>query len=153
MNGMGSTNRTFNSYDQRILDILPPQLRLEFPAMITHRSAIDDTVFALMRTCFQNGMGAKQFSDALRTLHIRRFDHLQIQFYEMALSESVMRSPSDIKAWSSFEDRDGYAGFTPSAPWLRDLYDDFIGHERALMDQYTALQPCRVLAIDHSHKV
>ncbi len=49
-------------------------------------------------------MEAKQFLDALQTLHIHHFDHLQIQFYETALSESVTQLPSDIKAWSIFED-------------------------------------------------
>ncbi|KAJ6538419.1 hypothetical protein B0H10DRAFT_2254857 [Mycena sp. CBHHK59/15] len=59
---------TFRSWDSRILSVLPRRLAVRFPALLTHRSAILEDLFMFMRSCFQSGMGAKQFSDALRVL-------------------------------------------------------------------------------------
>ena len=56
---------TFRSWDSRILAMLPSELAAEFPARLSHRSGISKTLFGWMRSSFQNGMGSKQFSDAL----------------------------------------------------------------------------------------
>jgi hypothetical protein len=150
--GKGNSVATFNSYDPRIIAMLPAELQLEFPAIMTYHSAIDQNIFALMRSCFQNGMGAKQFSDTVRSLHLRQYERLQMQWLSTAYSHGAQELGS-LADWPKFEDHTGYAGHCPSARWLRDLYDNYIEQERPAMDQYTAIQPCRVLGIDHSHKV
>ncbi len=60
---------TFNSWDPRILERLPHALAAEFPACLSHHNAISDLALAVMRTCFQHGMGSKQFSNCLQVLH------------------------------------------------------------------------------------
>jgi hypothetical protein len=42
--------------------MLPMALQDEFPAYLSHQSAMANSLFALMHTCFQYGMGSKQFS-------------------------------------------------------------------------------------------
>jgi hypothetical protein len=64
------------------LDVLPPHLAHEFPAHLSHRSRISKTLFSWMRSCFNYGMGSKQFSDALHSQHILCHDLLELQYLE-----------------------------------------------------------------------
>lgn len=79
----GKKSTTFMSWDSRIIASLPKALSLEFPAVLTHRSALSAPVFALQQGVFQTEMGTKQFGDMLRVLHVRKYDLLQIQYLEM----------------------------------------------------------------------
>ena len=120
-------NVTFRSWDSRILAALPRSLALEFPARLSHRSAISWPAFVFMRSCFQNGMGAKQFSDALRVQHLQSYDELRLQYLRSLISRKGLASwrSNKFKAFLPFQDTslDGYNGFTPSSQWLRDMYD------------------------------
>jgi hypothetical protein len=69
---------TFNSWDPRILAMLPTNLAAEFPADLSHCGAISSDVFALMRTCFNYGVGSKQFSHILVFLHHHHFSQLHV---------------------------------------------------------------------------
>jgi hypothetical protein len=147
---------TFRSWNPRILAVLPPYLAKEFPAKLTHRSGISNTVFSFMRSCFQNGMGSKQFADALRVQHLLHFDYLHLQYLEF-LSEHTLASwaGEKYKSFLAYHDRspDGPHGFVPSAQWLRDLYDNFIEDHRPDFNQHMGMLTAEVAAIDHSHKV
>ena len=148
---------TFRSWDPRILAVLPRSLACEFPAQLSHRSALSTSALNLMRVCVQNGMGAKQFSDALRVQHIERYDRLHLQYLNWLAECRGLNDWLGIryKAFLPYADRspDGYAGFVPSAQWLRDIYDDFIEEHRAEFDQHMAMLTAEICAIDHSHKV
>ncbi|KAJ6494329.1 hypothetical protein C8R45DRAFT_793580, partial [Mycena sanguinolenta] len=135
---------TFRSWDSRILRKLPRALTASFPAMLTYRSGLSESVFMFMRSCFQSGMGAKQ--SALRISYLSTLA-------ENAGMARFMRW--NFKSFLPFEDNseDGFHGFFPSSQWLRDLFDKFIeehGHED---DQHTALLSAYIAAIDHSFKL
>ena len=84
----------WRSWDSRILGVLPAPLVAEFPAYLSHRSAISKTLFEWMRSCFQDGMGPKQFSDAVRVQHLLNYNRLQLQYFD----ELVVRS--GLVRWS-----------------------------------------------------
>uniref|UniRef100_A0A8H7XMQ7 DUF6729 domain-containing protein n=1 Tax=Psilocybe cubensis TaxID=181762 RepID=A0A8H7XMQ7_PSICU len=70
----GKHTVTFNSWDSRILSMLPQDLAAEFPAILSHRSAISKPLFEIVRSGFQNGMAAKQISDTIRIHHLLKYD-------------------------------------------------------------------------------
>ncbi|KAJ7586237.1 hypothetical protein C8J56DRAFT_1052609 [Mycena floridula] len=149
---------TFQSWDSRILKILPRTLALEFPAILTRRSAISISTFNFMRSCFQNGMGSKQFSDALRAHHLQSYDTLQLQYlYEVARRSEISqwRGEKKFSAVQPFSDStpEGFHGFVPSGKWLRDVYDKFIEEHSHFFHQHTAQLTGEIIAIDHSHKI
>ena len=148
---------TFNSWDTRILSQLPPQLVAEFPARLSKRSGISLSVFNLMRSTFQNGMGAKQFSDALCVQHLQHYDMLHLQYLQALAVGSHMKSwlHQTYPPFPKFEDTsdDGYHGFVPSAQWLRDIYDEFIEEHQNDLVQHTAMRSAEICSIDHSFKV
>ncbi len=150
--------RTYSSWDSRILSALPAELRAEFPARLSWRSGISLPLFHFMRSCFQNGMGSKQFADALRVQHLKHFDMLHLQYLHRLHNRQRMSawpSGQTFPPFLPFDDSspEGYRGFVPSARWLRDMYDVFAEEHTADIDQHTAMLTGDICAIDHSHKV
>ncbi len=149
---------TFRSWDSRVLGALPPELRAEFPARLSWRSGISLRLYHLMRSCIQSGMGAKQFSDAVRVQHLRKHDltHLQYLHYLHGWRR-VAEWPAgqQFAPFLPFDDisLDGYHGFIPSSQWFRDMYDRGVEEHMADIDQHTAMLSGEICAIDHSHKV
>lgn len=146
---------TFNSWDPRILAMLPPALAAEFPAQLSHRSAISLDVFALMRACFNYGVGSKQFSHILLVLHHRHFSQIHVQYLDGLLScqHGTDDPTTTYEAFSDFSDRAGYGGFVPSSSWLCMMYDAFIEDHGEQIDQKCAMGSGDICCLDHSHKV
>jgi len=148
---------TWRSWDPRILASLPPALAAEFPAKLSHRSGISNSLFDWMRSCFQNGMGAKQFSDALLVQNLLRYDELHLQYLDFLAHRCQALDRFTLvkyKSFLPFDDRspDGYHGFVPSSQWLRDVYDNFIEEHRHDFNQHMGMLTAEICAIDHSHK-
>lgn len=148
---------TFRSWDSRILSNLPSSLAAEFPALLSHRSGMSKPLFSWMRTCFQNGMGAKRFSDALLVQNLLRYDELHLQYLDYIVSRSSMDHWREKKYCSflPFDDvsPEGPHGFVPGSQWCRNMYDRFIEERRHDFNQHTAMLTAEICAIDHSHKV
>lgn len=111
-----------------------------------------------MRSCFQNGMGPKQFSDALLVQHLRRYDTLHLQYLHSVVAQKTAITRLFNHPFEPFPPFDnasstGYHGFTPSAQWLRDTYDQFVESHQHELNQHMALLTANICAIDHSHKV
>ena len=154
----GKHTVTYNSWDPRIQDMLPHELQAEFPAILSHRNAISADVFTLMRSCFNYGVGSKQFSHILLGLHHQRFSQIHVQYLDGILSRTKCTDLNDghhptFKAFSQFADPEGYAGFVPSSSLLCMVYNSFIEKHGAEIDQKTAMLSADIIAIDHSHKV
>lgn len=79
-----------------------------------------------MQTCFQHGLGSKQFSNALCIQHLQLHDELHLQYLHHLAPQkdlSVWQGKT-FKPFLAFDDEteDGFHGFTPNAQWLRDVY-------------------------------
>ncbi|KAF8237933.1 hypothetical protein L208DRAFT_1506381, partial [Tricholoma matsutake] len=153
---------TFRSWDPHILAVLPPTLTAEFPVQLTYRSGISSDLLQFMRTCFQHGMGAKQFSNALLVQHLQNYDLLHLQYLQTPalLAESgslLLMGPSALKfkPFLSFDNKspDGFQGFVPSSQWLCDVYDAMIEEHGPEFNQHTAMLTGDICRIDHSFKL
>ncbi|KAF8057823.1 hypothetical protein FPV67DRAFT_1455911 [Lyophyllum atratum] len=100
---------TFRSWDPRVLAALPRNLSAQFPARLTFRSGMALDALAFMRSCFQHGMGAKQFSNALRVQHLQNYDRIHLQYLHTLATrqQSPFRQPDStkFKAFLAFDDR------------------------------------------------
>ncbi|GLB45297.1 putative essential for the formation of DNA replication focal centers [Lyophyllum shimeji] len=128
-------------------------------ARLTFRSGMSLSALALMRSCFQHGMGAKQFSNALRVQHLQNYDRIHLQYlHTLAASPLLSHSQfnhTKFKPFLPFDDRspDGFHGFIPSAQWLRDVYDQFIEEHADQFNQHTAMLTAKICGVDHSFKL
>ncbi|KAJ7587518.1 hypothetical protein C8J56DRAFT_786255 [Mycena floridula] len=148
---------TFQSWDARVLSLVPSTLAEQFPAMLSHRSGISKKLFAMMRCSFQNGVGAKQFSYNLNVLHRRRYEMLEVQYMEtiLARAETSAGRSRTYLPFPEFEDKgpNRFNALIPSGQWLRDMYDKFIESHEKEFDQHTSTLGSDIYAIDHSHKI
>ncbi|KAF6750676.1 hypothetical protein DFP72DRAFT_817488, partial [Ephemerocybe angulata] len=153
----GKSTITWRSWDPRILAVMPRALSAQFPARLSHRSAVSNDLFSWMRSCFQNGMGSGQFADAVLAQHLLHYDKLHLQYLDfiaqgVAISEFTDRK---YKSFLPFDDTsaEGFRGFVPSAHYFRDIYDAFMDEHRHHYDQHTAMLSAVICALDHSHKL
>ena len=148
---------TWRSWDPRILAVLPPELAAEFPAKLSHRSAMSLTLFTWLWSCFQNGMSAKQFASTVQVQHLLQYDKLHLQYLNFLVCQAGLQQWSQrrFESFRPFTDTsdNGFHGYTPSAQWFRDMYDNFIEEHRSDFDQHTAMLTANICAIDLSHKV
>lgn len=149
---------TFQSWDKKILAILPCALALEFPAVLSHQSSLSKEAFGIMCSCFQSGMGPKQFLDALHMQHLRCHDILHLQYLHSLTTQNITTCLSQwsFEVFLPFNDvslKHRFNGFVPSAQWLCNIYDHFIESHQQELNQHIALLSAKVCAIDHSHKV
>jgi hypothetical protein len=146
---------TYLSWSPSLLKALPRSFAMEFTHHLTFRSGLTDRVVALMRACFLQGIGPGPFANIIRTNHIRRYEQLHLQYLEMVYSRQhlPLAFTGKYEPFSAFDDRDGYAGFSPSPRYFRDFYINYIASHSEEMDQYTALLSAKCLQIDHSFKV
>jgi hypothetical protein len=153
----GKATVTWRSWDHRILNVLPPALAAEFPALLTHRSGISKAVFSWMCSCIQNGMGVKQILDSLRVQHLLCYDELHLQYLNSLVTRRGLASWHGIKynPFLPFDDTstEGYHGYVLSAQLLRNIYDYYIEEHRPDITQHMAMLTADIIAIDHSHKV
>lgn len=152
----GQCQKTYQSWSPAILESLPTMVAAQFPFHLTYRSGVTDGLFALLRSSFQRGLGPTPFADMIRTFHIRRYEQLQLQFYEMV----NIRLESGCAPWlaahqrfGAWNDREGYGGYVPSGRYFSDIYNLMIEKHGSEIDQRMAMLSARLLAIDHSHKV
>ncbi|KAF8870351.1 hypothetical protein CPB84DRAFT_1754505 [Gymnopilus junonius] len=114
------------------------------------------TLFGWMRSCFQNGMGAKPFSDALRIQHLQKYDEIELQYLDVLAGFKLDGwAGQTYKAFLPFDDHspDGPFGFVPSGSWVREMYDRFIEEHHNEFNQHMALLTAEIIALDHSHKL
>lgn len=147
--------KTYQSWSPALLSVLPPAVSAQFTHHLTYRSGLTDRLVALMRGCFLHGIGPGPFANMIRTNHIRRYEQLHLQYLEMVnarLQSSFVNLLAKFAPFGLFDDRDGYAGFIPSANYFRQFYVRFLQSHASEIDQYTSMLSAKVLAIDHSHK-
>ena len=60
---------TFCAYNEKSIKKLPRQYGLYFPAMLTHKLAIDKDVLDLMRPSFDAGMRPRRFRSMINEMH------------------------------------------------------------------------------------
>lgn len=154
--GHKDCRRNYQSWSPSILSVLPGAVSDQFTFWLTYRAGLSDQLAALLRESFRGGIGSCVFATMVRALHYCRFDHLRCQFLEMVAAHSV-GSLGDC--WTSkcpfgeFSDRDGYAGYVPSAGYFGRFFDMMVETDAPKLQQVICSRPATILKHDHSFKV
>ncbi|KAI9249771.1 hypothetical protein BDA99DRAFT_217405 [Phascolomyces articulosus] len=154
---------TMNAHDDHVLSQLPEYLQAEFPAYLTHRCAVSKLVGDLLRASVQNGMGINRVQAVLREFHNLRYAKLHLQYLDSLKHRQTYPTHEDLidrrdpkfqyAPFSAFDDRNGYAGYIPSAGYLRNVYTSMIDQLRPLIDKELMILGGLILKGDHSFKV
>lgn len=155
----GGCGKSTNLYDPIIMAQLEPGLAASFPAFLTHRSGIDKTVLTLVRAGVAHRMSSSAWSKVLRELHVREHDLQELNYlHAVLLATKRERSlnhegEKTYSRFSTFDDKDGYGGFSPSRWYINTVYQDYMEHIRPYLDQCVATLPGHVIKWDHSFKL
>jgi hypothetical protein len=101
---------------------LPCMKVCEFPALLTHRSAIDKEVLSLIRALCPEGTRCEHISNLLRELHLKEFDRLRLLDVHKELKKTLLNPQYDPTPFSLFCDQDGYAGKVPTRDYIPAVY-------------------------------
>ena len=119
--GIVHVNRTYQSWSPALHAALPRSLAMEFTHHLTYHSGLTDQVVLLMRSSFCHSIGPGPFAELICTNHLRRQEQLHLQYLEMVYTHvqaPLARLLAKFEPFGDFDDRDGYAGFTPSANYF-----------------------------------
>ncbi|KAF5342768.1 hypothetical protein D9758_017029 [Tetrapyrgos nigripes] len=106
----GGCGQSWVLYHPDILKQLEPALADRFPAFLTHRSAIDKTLLALIRTGIAHRVSSSAWEEILRELHVREHDiwelhYLQTIQHEQMLDTKNSRPLKQYPPFSAFSDK------------------------------------------------
>ncbi|KAF5344903.1 hypothetical protein D9758_011549 [Tetrapyrgos nigripes] len=154
----GGCGRSWMLYHPDILKQLEPALADRFPAFLTHRSAIDKTLLALIRAGIVHHISSSAWEEILQELHVREHDirelwYLQSIQHERMLDAKWQRPVKQYRPFSAFNTKSQYAGYSPSKKFITNVYLDFMENIRVCLDQCVSALPGLILQWDHSFKV
>ena len=153
----GGCGKSWNLYDPMILEQMEHGLAAVFPAFLTHRSGIDKTLMTLIRAGMAHRVSANAWSTILQEMNIRKHDLHELQYLHAIHREKKNAARLDIHEktyvpFSSFGDKDGYAGFSPSRWYLNAVYMDYMEHI-PILDQCMSALTGHIIKWDHSFKL
>ena len=145
---------------EQIIHQLPKFLQCQYPGYMTHRSGISKIVGDLLRPCMQNSVGPKRFQKILRELHKLKHARSEFQYLNAAIFRGGNPAISQyftnynvIRAFSDFDDKNGYGGFIPSPQYFRSFYTSYTEEIRYLLDKQMMVLDAKYLKGDHSFRI
>lgn len=155
-------NNTFVAWDERLFKMAPPHIRALLPVILTRKLGVTQTLFDMMRTLLDSGMGTGPFADMVRENHTRTF-HRREQAYLSRLAgiklevgdgqTTLMSGGGAPPRFSHFSTQDGYNGCYGSARYFRSLYVKEMAKLEPSLKQHSAAIPARLLSGDHFFKI
>lgn len=147
---------TFLAHDTRIIAKLPLYVQSKFPAWLTARSGIDMELVAMTRTLFSEGFGPAPLANMLKENHTRKYHLLKreyLSFVKYKRQSGSVIYDGVVEEFGAFDDKKGYNGYVPSAPYLTELFLAYMSHIRIFLDKAVMKRDATILKVDHSFKV
>ncbi|KAG6877503.1 hypothetical protein C0992_009828 [Termitomyces sp. T32_za158] len=143
---------SYQGTDPEILAQLTRHVQEEFPAYITARGAIDKKLMSVMCTLFAGRFGPEPFASLLGEM--RRLHHSRRELsYLAACASSKYPSQHKPEPFSSFDDKQRYAGTHPSTQYCKSVFVDWSRAHRVFLDRMMASLPGEILKGDHTFKL
>jgi hypothetical protein len=142
---------TFMGYNERAVQSLPRQKGLQFPAMMTHKLAIDKSLVDMMRALFDGGIRPNRFCKMVTEMHRKEHTRLAL-LHEFSDEGKSFPSPSEKQLFSGFYDKQLYDSFVPSPSWFQRCYIKYMLSIREYQDNVLKSRPADILKIDVCYK-
>lgn len=124
-----------------------------YKAFLTHRSGIDKNLVTLIRSSIAQGLTPHAWERILRELQVRRRDLAEQSYLHALISCPPSQLPSPLTPFSSFDSREGFAGFSPSRWYINAIYIDYMGYVKPHQDQAMSALSATLVRWDQSYKL
>lgn len=121
-------------------------------AFLTHRSGIDKSVMTLIRSTIAHGLTPNGWEHVFRELHVRKRDLAERAYLYALNARAPNKQPTRLTPFSSFSDKNGYAGFSPSRWYISKLYVEYMGFIKPYQDQAMSAISLTLARMDQSYK-
>jgi hypothetical protein len=147
------TQYTTMGYHDEMLKNLPDDMLYKFPAVLSHRAALDRPLAQSLRPILDKGMRADGIADWILELHSLQYT-LDYLSYELRLEKDLAFSnpAEEAPMFSKFDDRKQYNGAVPSSAYLTQMYKREHETIRPHLNQENKKISVRQLNIDASVK-
>jgi len=129
---------------------------VEFPVIVTPRAAVDKRLMDYMRALVDGGVAIETFSDVVSEIHIKRYKERVIKhesIQKKVVAECVFAAGVTLTEYSTYYDKGGYHGYSPSARYWRDLYKAHAHTLRGYLDIQVKMRSGEDFDIDASYKL
>lgn len=121
---------------------------------MTARAAVDKKLISVMCACFATRFGPEPFAAMLSEM--RRLDHAHRELiYTSAVqsSSTVHPNASGPESFSTFDDKQRFAGKEPTTNYCKGVFVDWMRAHRPYFDRVMSSLPGKVLRGDLTFKV
>ena len=101
---------TFRAWTKKLLDITPVHVRHLFPVILTHRLAVSQEIFDLMRALSDTTSGTHSLANLLREFHTRRYHRNMLAFISYYKATRPLPAPPRNEVTSGTPATDGPGG-------------------------------------------
>jgi hypothetical protein len=170
----GNKNREFLLTTEAVVQSLPMEVSLQFPAVLTHKSGVSIAVAELLESGPDNALGPAKIRNILMEKHTLRHTKYEIMYYSciqtilklqtanphvlnLKRAVSMALSPNEkhelLPPFCAFKDENGYNGFVPTSGYLRSLFHTLTMRKHKFFDLEMQRRGGQVLCFDGSFKV
>jgi hypothetical protein len=142
---------TFRAYNEESVKRLPRQKGIDFPAMLTHKLAIDKDLIDMMRPLFDGGIRPERFQRMIAELHHKEFHRLAL-LHECSDEGKVFRTELEKQMFSTYHDKLKYSGYVSNAKWFRRCYSKFMKTIRLLQNNEMKKRGMDIMKLDACYK-
>lgn len=143
--------RTFMGYNPISRTHLPHGLGRLFPAFLSFRAAVDNSVIDMMRALFDKGVRPESFAETILELHSKTyFEAYLLRELEIERTRAFLNTTPSM--FSEFADKRNYAGLVPTGKYLSQVYKQYNATIRNHMEKEIKKQPSSRFHIDASYK-
>lgn len=147
--------QTFYGTKDKFLEKMPVYLQRAFPAVLSHRGALDKELASLLRPLFVNGFGGSLFKELIEELHAIHYDNLDVMRLSTYLIKRAAGSLNNTIE-NHFKPRKhpmGYRDFVPSGGYFAAMQQEATEKLRMISDAQQALIPICIGKADLSFKL
>ncbi|KAJ3317149.1 hypothetical protein HDV06_001963 [Boothiomyces sp. JEL0866] len=145
-------------------------LNLEFPAVLTHRAAIDKDLLKFLFSSIENSFGISAVRKQLLELSAERHHELELKYLSLLQTlkvhydsltdaeksshfEFTLAKLKELPKFSTFTDKEQYMGKVPSEKYLTTIFQDEVEKKMKYYELEMQRRTTTVLRVDHSYKV
>jgi hypothetical protein len=143
---------TFMGYNSKVLENLPDGKGDDFPAFLTHQSAVDKLIVNLQRPLHDKGVRPHALSEMLLELHSKRYYDDYIKRERLLAKKKLLNVTTPADMFSTFADKSKYNGAVPTGKYLASVYNKYGESLHAHYDREVKKRGCDQFNIDASYK-
>ncbi|KAI7878129.1 uncharacterized protein EV154DRAFT_606504 [Mucor mucedo] len=144
---------SYNAHDPEIIEQLPLELQVEFPAVLSHRGGISKVIADLLRPCIQNSVGPERFQKILPIIEVLQ---PKMDKHMMLLDGKILKGDHSFKFpkhMAKIEDTSVFTGLYTMTNEYEEIVHQVLVPSKALSYLKHSFQKMSKAYTDYGHEM